>query len=35
VEEEVLADEVERCCAAGYVHEDADLIAAQAIDTPC
>jgi Arc/MetJ-type ribon-helix-helix transcriptional regulator len=33
VEEEVLADEVERYCAAGYANEDADLIAAQAIDT--
>ena len=32
VEEEVLADEVERYCAAGYAHEDADLIDAQAID---
>ena len=33
VEEEVLADEVERYCAAGYAHEDVDLIDAQAIDT--
>ena len=32
VEEEVLADEVERYCAAGYAHEDGDLIAAQTID---
>ena len=32
VEEEVLAGEVERYCAAGYAHEDADLIAPQAID---
>lgn len=32
VEEEILADEVERYCAAGYAHEDVDLIAAQAID---
>jgi Arc/MetJ-type ribon-helix-helix transcriptional regulator len=31
-EEELLADEVERYCAAGYAHEDADLVAAQAID---
>jgi Arc/MetJ-type ribon-helix-helix transcriptional regulator len=28
VEDEVLADEVERYCAAGYANEDADLITA-------
>jgi Arc/MetJ-type ribon-helix-helix transcriptional regulator len=32
VEDELLADEVERYCAAGYASEDADLVAVQAID---
>jgi hypothetical protein len=34
VEQELLADEVERYCAAGHGTEDSELVMAQAFPTP-
>jgi len=34
VQRELLADEVERYCAAGHAKEDVDLVAGQALDAP-